>query len=89
MTVKEITPTELSKIQKSEEAMLIDVREPAEYRGEHIEYSVSIPLGTLNASNLPSKKINMCLSASPVLEVSQHVKRLVNKNYLANRKLNY
>ena len=56
MTVKEITPTELSKIQKSEEVMLIDVREPAEYRGEHIEYSVSIPLGTLNASNLPSNK---------------------------------
>ena len=39
MTVKEITTTELSKIQKSEEVMLIDVREPAEYRGEHIEYS--------------------------------------------------
>ena len=56
MTVKEITPTELSKIQKSEEVMLIDVREPAEYRGEHIEYSTSIPLGTLNASNLPSNK---------------------------------
>ena len=56
MTVKEITPTELSKIQKSEEVMLIDVREPVEYRGEHIKYSVSIPLGTLNASNLPSNK---------------------------------
>ena len=56
MPVKEITPTELSKIQKSGEVMLIDVREPAEYRGEHIGYSVSIPLGTLNASSLPSNK---------------------------------
>ena len=56
MTEKEITPTELSKIYKSQEVMLIDVREPAEYRGEHIEYSTSIPLGTLNASNLPSNK---------------------------------
>ena len=44
MTVKEITPTELSKIQKSEEVMLIDVREPAEYVGDHIEYSVYIPM---------------------------------------------
>ena len=31
MTVKEITPTELSKIQKSEEVMLIDVRELSKY----------------------------------------------------------
>ena len=46
MTGKEITSTELSKIQKIEEVMLIDVREPAEHPGEHIEYSASIPLGT-------------------------------------------
>ena len=56
MTEKEITPTELSKIYKSQEVMLIDVREPAEYRGEHIEHSTSIPLRTLNASNLPLNK---------------------------------
>ena len=55
MTIKEIAP-KLSKIQKIEEVMLLDVREPKEYRGEHIEYSFSIPLGTLNARNLPSNK---------------------------------
>ena len=35
------------------EAVLVDVREPAEYRSAHIEGSTLIPLGTLSTTNLP------------------------------------
>jgi rhodanese-related sulfurtransferase len=36
------------------EVVLIDVREPDEYRDAHIKGSVLLPLGTLSAAALPS-----------------------------------
>ena len=35
------------------EAVLIDVREPDEYRAEHIVGSIHLPLGTITAGQLP------------------------------------
>jgi rhodanese-related sulfurtransferase len=38
------------------EVVLIDVREPDEYRDAHIKGSVLLPLGTLSAAALPSAR---------------------------------
>lgn len=44
MTVKTVDPLTLKSWLESNEAVLIDVREPAEYASEHIEGSQPVPL---------------------------------------------
>lgn len=52
--MKIITPEELKKRLDKNEVLLIDVREPAEYRAECIEGACLIPLGEINIERLPS-----------------------------------
>lgn len=52
--MKTITASELKKKLDKEEVLLIDVREPAEYRSEHINGACLIPLGEISIEKLPS-----------------------------------
>jgi len=56
--MKTITATELKKRLDKDEVLLIDVREPAEYRSEHIDGSCpAIPNMAYTPFNLRDKKI--------------------------------
>jgi rhodanese-related sulfurtransferase len=46
-TVPEVTPEEARKIQEEGEWLILDVREPEEYRAGHLEHSINIPRGFL------------------------------------------
>lgn len=50
-----ISAKEVARLMANDEAVIIDVREPAEYRGEHIEYARNLPLSevSMDAANLP------------------------------------
>lgn len=52
--MKTITASELKKRLDKNEVILIDVREPAEYRNECIDGACLIPLGEINVEKLPS-----------------------------------
>ncbi len=64
MTIENIDPATLKKWLESEKAVLVDVREPAEYDAEHIEGAALIPLGRIRRSALPAhdgrKLVVMC-----------------------------
>ncbi|WP_448662163.1 rhodanese-like domain-containing protein [Sphingomonas sp. CJ20] len=49
MTQPTVTPAEAQRLLASGQAMLIDVREPDEFRAAHIAYAASMPLGQLAA----------------------------------------
>ena len=53
MNTKTVDPVTLKKWLDTNEAVLIDVREPAEYTAEHIDGSQLIPLSKLNNALLP------------------------------------
>jgi rhodanese-related sulfurtransferase len=53
MTLKTITPLEAKAWLDRNEAVLLDVREAAEYKATHIRGSHLIPLGQLSAARLP------------------------------------
>jgi len=55
MIINSITSNELKKLMDRGEVLLLDVREPAEYRAECINGSCLIPLGELSVEKLPSK----------------------------------
>lgn len=54
--MKVITASRLRKRLDKDEVLLIDVREPAEYRSESIEGACLIPLDEISVGNLPSTK---------------------------------
>lgn len=54
MFIKTITASELKKRLDKDEVLLIDVREPAEYRSECIDGACLIPLGEISIEKLPS-----------------------------------
>lgn len=54
--MKVITASDLKKRLDKNEVFLIDVREPEEYRNEHIEDSHLIPLSKINIELLPLTK---------------------------------
>lgn len=62
-----VSPADAARWLASGEAVLIDVREPDEFRAEHIAYAASIPLGslgnTLAGSQIPAarKVVFQCL----------------------------
>lgn len=63
--MKTITPAELKHRLDRHEVLLIDVREPAEYRTECIEGAVLIPLNDFSLETLPSQSkpiVIQCLS---------------------------
>jgi rhodanese-related sulfurtransferase len=47
MTIATITPAQAKSWLLSGEAVLIDVREPDEFKAEHIAYAASMPLGSV------------------------------------------
>ena len=51
--MKKITAEELKKRFDKDEVILIDVREPAEYRAESIVGSIHIPLAEVSLDKLP------------------------------------
>ena len=53
MTLKTITPLEAKAWLDRNEAVLLDVREAAEYKATHIPGSHWIPLGQISAARLP------------------------------------
>lgn len=54
--MKTITASELKKKLDKDEVLLIDVREPAEYRSECIDGACLIPLSEISIEKLPSTK---------------------------------
>lgn len=53
-TIKLIDPITASEWLESGEAILIDVREPAEYKEVHIDCAYLIPVNTVGIDKLPS-----------------------------------
>lgn len=51
--VKEVTAQELKKILEQNDVLLIDVRQPAEHRSEHIQGDHLIPLSEVSLEKLP------------------------------------
>jgi len=64
MTIENIDPATLRKWQEADKAVIVDVREPAEYDAEHIEGAALVPLGRLRRAALPDhsgrKLVVMC-----------------------------
>ncbi len=54
--MKTITALELKKRLDTQEVLLIDVREPCEYKSESIDGACLIPLGEISIDKLPSTK---------------------------------
>ena len=52
--MKIINSTTLKKQLDGKQVLLIDVREPEEYKSEHIEGAVLIPLGDISMEKLPT-----------------------------------
>lgn len=51
--MKTITASELNHKLEKNEILLIDVREPDEYKSEHIDAAHLIPLGEISSKKLP------------------------------------
>jgi rhodanese-related sulfurtransferase len=51
---KSVDAATLKKWMERGEATLVDVREPAEHKAEHIDGAVSVPLAGVCAGNLPA-----------------------------------
>jgi rhodanese-related sulfurtransferase len=64
MTVETVDPITLRTWLDSQEAVLVDVREPHEYEAEHVEGAALVPLGTVERAALPQhegrKLVIMC-----------------------------
>jgi rhodanese-related sulfurtransferase len=56
MTMKSVDAATLKQWMDNNEAILIDVREPAEHAAENIEKAYLLPLGTINKNNLPQTR---------------------------------
>jgi len=52
-TIEDLTPDQVAERLKSGGAVLIDVREPAEFEAEHIEGARVVPLSTFDPNMLP------------------------------------
>lgn len=52
--MKNITASELKILLDNDQALLIDVREPIEYKSEYIDGAYLIPLGEISVERLPS-----------------------------------
>jgi rhodanese-related sulfurtransferase len=65
---RSVTPQEAQRWLAAGEAILIDVREPAEFAAGHIPQAMSLPLGALPAALAPlpggRKRIFQCLSGA-------------------------
>ena len=53
MTIKAIDALTLKSWMDADKAVLVDVREPAEYKAAHIKNATLIPLGTVSVDKLP------------------------------------
>ena len=73
ITIKSIGPITASEWLDNKEAILIDVREPAEYEAVHIDGAHLIPVNSVSFNKLPpdikNKKILHAQFNAPVPEV--------------------
>ena len=53
MSIKTVDSATLKRWMDSGEAVVVDVREPAEHAAEKIQGATSLPLGTVNKTALP------------------------------------
>jgi len=53
MTIHTIDPGSVKSWLDRGEAVLVDVREPAEYAAEHVAGATLVPLGTVSSAKLP------------------------------------
>ena len=53
---KEISSFELESLRASGSALIVDVREPAEYAAGHIEGAVNVPLSRFDPGRLPREE---------------------------------
>ena len=64
--ISSISATQLKEWLDKNEAILIDVREPAEYEADHIARALSMPLSTFDATKLPpangKKRVFHCVA---------------------------
>lgn len=56
MTVQTVAPAELTRWLAAGEAVVVDVREPAEFAGGHLPGAVSLPMSGLGAATLPAHR---------------------------------
>lgn len=52
MSVQSLSPNDVKQMVESRQALLIDVREPSEYREENIPNAVNIPLASINDQSI-------------------------------------
>lgn len=57
ITVDTISPKELDSYYQDERALIIDLRDPEEYAGNHFKNAVNIPYQEMGNYNLPRDKI--------------------------------
>ena len=80
--VQAITATEAFALIKDDKAILIDVREADEFKGEHIVDALSVPLSSLEDGfkilDLPKDKIFLfqCLRGGRGQTACEHIQRL-------------
>lgn len=82
--MKIITPTELKKHLDKTTAILIDVREPAEHRSEHIEGAHLIPLKEVAAEKLPQKSDYIVIYCQSGRRSTEACKKLLKQNPTLN-----
>lgn len=68
-----ITPDTLKMWLDNHQVNLIDVREPAEYKGEHIENAISLPLSQFDSRKIPLDKkfVLYCQSSNRSSQAAQ------------------
>lgn len=86
-----VSVTEAEKLIRNGEAVLVDVREPDEFKAEHIAYAMSVPLGSLEDGfqtlNIPENKtiLFQCLKGSRGQMACNRIQNLGTcKNTIAN-----
>jgi len=75
--IQNISPVEAKNLLDNNKAVLIDVREPAEYRSEKISYALNIPLSRIQSNYIQQHKdkkvILHCKSGNRSLEACKKV----------------
>lgn len=85
--IRSITATDLTELLKDKDRFLVDVREPHEFKGGHVEGMKNIPLGqiTKRLNEIPKERevVLMCRSGNRSMMAARTLKkqgysRLVN-----------
>lgn len=75
-----INPEELQKWLSNDEAILIDVREPAEFSTSHIEGASLLPLGKISVTDLPNTDKKMVIYCQKGMRGHSACKKLTEQD---------